>query len=260
MICVHLRKSAITKKATLTRRLSSSYKPAAGSLLRLRILLQFANGDGLAGIADLETRETANRDVLAQLADLAGNQLMHGDARLLDERLIEQAYLFVELRHLPFHDLLHNRRRLPRRGRLGAVDFLLALMGVRRDVFLADELRIGRRNVHGDILDQVLEVVGAGHEVALAIDFHEHADLPAGMNVAGNRAFAGHARGLLSGGGDALLPQVIDSRFLVAIASLEGLLAIHHRRSGALAQFAHLFRGDVWLLALVLARSCRSSH
>src|SRR5215469_8401838 len=71
--------------------------PEAGSLLCLRILLGFADGDGLADIADLETGEAADRDVFAQLADLAGDQLMHGDARLFHERLIEQAHLFVEL-------------------------------------------------------------------------------------------------------------------------------------------------------------------
>src|SRR5215831_8732024 len=51
-------------------------KPAVSSLLRLRFLLGFADGDGLSGIADLEASEAADGDVLSQLANFAGDQLM----------------------------------------------------------------------------------------------------------------------------------------------------------------------------------------
>ena len=54
-------------------------------------------------------------------------------------------------------------------------------------IFLADEARIGGGDVHGDVVHQALEVVGAGHEIALAVDLHQHADLASGMDVAGHR-------------------------------------------------------------------------
>jgi hypothetical protein len=48
------------------------------------------------------------------------------------------------------------------------------------DVFLADELRIGGGDLHGQVLHQFLEVVGARHEIGLAVHFHQHAQLRAG--------------------------------------------------------------------------------
>ena len=64
---------------------------------------------------------------------------------------------------------------------------------------------------------QALEVVGAGHKIALAVDFHQHADLASGMDVAGHRAFAGGAGGLLGGRSNALLAQYHDGGFDVAL-------------------------------------------
>src|ERR1035438_2506263 len=76
-------------------------------------------------------------------------------------------------------------------------DVLLALEGFGRHIFLAHELRIAGRNVHGDVMDQLFEVFRSRHEVALAIDLDHHADLAASMNVAGNGAFTRHTRRLL---------------------------------------------------------------
>ena len=59
---------------------------------------------------------------------------------------------------------------------------------LRRDVFLADELRIGRGHLHGEVFHQLLEIVGAGHEVGLAVDLDQHAELRAGVNVAADHA------------------------------------------------------------------------
>ena len=55
---------------------------------------------------------------------------------------------------------------LPSCERARALDLLLLLEHVRGDIFLADELRIGRRDVHRDVVHQFLEIVGARHEIA----------------------------------------------------------------------------------------------
>ena len=75
---------------------------------------------------------------------------------------------------------------------------LLLFEHVRSDVFLADELRVGGGDVHGEIVHQFLKIVGARHEIGLAVDFHQHAQLGAGMDVAADEALFGGARGLLA--------------------------------------------------------------
>ena len=94
--------------------------------------------------------------------------------------------------------------------------------------------------MHGDVVHQFLEVIGAGHKVTLAIHFDEHADLASGVNVAGDGAFLGHAARLLAGHGDSLLAQQHDRLLQIALGFGEGLFAIHHRRSGLFPELFHL--------------------
>ena len=106
----------------------------------------------------------------------------------------------------------------------------------RRHVFLADELRIGGGDVHRDVAHQFLKIVGAGHEIGLAVDFHQHAQLRAGMDVGTDQALLRGARGLLAGGRDAALAQH-DFRFgQVALGFGQSALALHHSGAGALAE------------------------
>src|SRR5215471_1902562 len=63
-------------------------------------------------LAYLEAGKAADGDVLAQLADLGGNQLTDAHSLLFDKGLIEQAHFLVELRHLAFDDLLNHWSRL----------------------------------------------------------------------------------------------------------------------------------------------------
>ena len=124
------------------------------------------------------------------LPTFAGDQLVNADAGLFHKRLIQQADFFVKLCHLAFHDFLHHGSRLAGCGGLCAIDFFFLLKSFRRHIFLADKLRVRGGNVHRNVFDQVFEVVGAGHKIALAIHFHQHANLSACVNVAGNGAFA----------------------------------------------------------------------
>ena len=63
--------------------------------------------------------------------------------------------------------------------------------------------------MHRDVLDQGLEVGGLGHEVGLAVDLDEHADLGPRVDVGADDAFAGGAARLLGGRGQALLAQEV---------------------------------------------------
>ena len=127
------------------------------------------------------------------LATLVAMSWRDGLRLLLDEGLVEQADLFVELGHLAFEHLLDDVGGLAGGGGLGAVDVLLALEVGFGDVFAADEARVDGGDVHGDVAEQLLEVVGAGDEVGLAVELEEHADLAAGVDVGSDGAFVGGA-------------------------------------------------------------------
>src|ERR1019366_7830606 len=68
----------------------------------------FAAGFRRLRIADFETHEAGHADVLAQLGDLGLHQLSHGKSSFLDERLFQQADLFVELGHAALDHLLDH--------------------------------------------------------------------------------------------------------------------------------------------------------
>src|SRR3954452_11112469 len=94
-------------------------------LLGFFVLARLRDGDGLADVTDLEAREALHGDVLAQLADLRGDELADGDGLFLDEGLLVKADLLVELAHLALDDLLDHVRRLAGLERLVLVDILL---------------------------------------------------------------------------------------------------------------------------------------
>src|ERR1700679_580032 len=148
-------------------------------------------------IAHLEPRKAAHAQVLTQLADLLRNQVLDGEGLVLDERLVEQANFFVKLAHLAFHNLLDHRRRLPGGRSLRTVNVLLPLQILVGHILPADVPGIGRRDVHGDILEQLLEVLRARYKIALAVDFNQHADLAASVNIGADSTFRRVPRRLL---------------------------------------------------------------
>ena len=93
--------------------------------------------------------------------------------------------------------------------------------------------------MHGDIVDQFLEIVGAGHEIGLAVDFHHHAELAAVVDVGADQTLLGGAGGLLAGRRDAALAQNHFGFGHVALGFHQGVLAFHHSRAGALAEVFH---------------------
>src|SRR6266498_287327 len=200
----------------------------------LSLLFLLRDGDGLAGVADLESRKSPDGNVLAQFADLGRDQLRDRNSLVLDEGLLVEADLLVELGHLAFDHLLGNVCGLAAGDCLRAEDILLALVSFGRDIFLADKLRVAGRDVHGDVVHQFFEVLGASDEIALTVDLYQYADLSAGMDVLRDGAFAGHTCRLLLRGRRALLAEN-DNR----------LLAVHHRGAGGVAEFFDLCCGDV---------------
>ena len=112
-----------------------------------------------------------------------------------------------------------------------------------------------------DAVRQRLEVVVAGDEIGLRIDFDDDAEI--GFDGDADQALGGDAAALLGRLGQALLAQPVDHAFLGFATGLfrgggrplfaqnrfrlgeiapgfdEGLLAIHHARAGFLAQVFH---------------------
>ena len=90
--------------------------------------------------------------------------------------------------------------------------------------------------MHRHIVHQFLEDIGARHEIALAIDFHHHPELPAVVNVGADEPLFGLARSLLVGRRDATLAQHHFPFVQVALGFHQGAFAFHHPGAGALAQ------------------------
>ena len=93
--------------------------------------------------------------------------------------------------------------------------------------------------MHRQLLGQALEVVGARHEVGLAVDLDQHADLAAHVDVVADDPFLGGAAGALGGRGHALLAQDLDRLVEVAAGLGQRRLAVHHPGSGLVAELLH---------------------
>ena len=112
----------------------------------------------------------------------------------------------------------------------------LALAVFCRDLVLGHVERAGRSHVQGDVPREVAEVVVAGHEVGLAVDLHQHADLAPGMDVALDDALGRGALAALGGLCLTLDAQDLYRLLDVAFGLGQGRLAVHHPRAGLVAE------------------------
>src|SRR5690606_31693817 len=96
----------------------------------------------------------------------------------------------------------------------------------------------------GDSADELLEIVGAGNEVRLAVQLHKDAQLAVVVDVAAHEPLRSSATGAALGLGDSLLAKVLDSLLHVAAVGLEGLLAVHHSGAGATAELLNVLCGE----------------
>ena len=101
------------------------------------------------------------------------------------------------------------------------------------------------RDLDGEVADELLELVGPGHEVRLAVDLDEHADAATGVDVARDEALAGVAAGLLGRRGEALLAQDEGRLLEVAVRLDQRALAVHEPGARRFAQFLDELRRDV---------------
>src|SRR6267378_5153283 len=203
-----------------------------------------------ADFPDLEPYEAPDRNVFAQLGDRLFNHLADCHALVLDVVLFVEAIFLVELLHLPVDDLLDDRLRFARRQRLRLVDIAFFFEHLRRHFFAPHVPRIERRDMHRDVMRKLLVRFRARHEIRLAIQLYEHADFPAGVDVAAHQALAGFALRLLCRGRLALLAQDADGFLNVAARFHERRAAVTEARVGPLAQFFHELCWDLhsWLL------------
>ena len=70
--------------------------------------------------------------------------------------------------------------------------------------------------MHGNVPDKALEVFVLGHEVGLAVYFHQNSDLASGMDIGTDRSFGGNTARFLGRGGKTFLPQIVDGLLLIA--------------------------------------------
>src|SRR3954451_11449107 len=201
---------------------------------------------GASLLADGEARKAADDDVLAGLARQLGPQLLDRLAVVLvriDVRLLEQHDLLEPLAQLALGRLL--TRVLGDVVELLGVDPHLGLPGVRGHVLGRDPLRLGRsRDVQRDVLGEGDELLVGGHEVGVAVDLDEHADLAVGVDVGLDGPLGClSARQLLD-----LLPELdaqeLDGLVDVAVGLLERGLAIHHPGARAFAQGLDVLGGN----------------
>ena len=86
-------------------------------------------------------------------------------------------------------------------------------------------------------LRKLLEVLGTGDEVGLAVELKEDTDLAACVDVGADRALVGGARGLLGSRGHATLAEDDEGLLHITLGLLQGLEAVAHGRAGLLAEF-----------------------
>src|SRR4051794_18293727 len=196
--------------------------------------------------ADGEPREAAGDDVLARRAGEVRAHLLDRLAAVLvgvDVGLVEQHDVVHPRLELALGDLRADVLRLV--GRLLLEDAQLGVLGLLRDLVLGD-VQDARRggDVHRDLAGEGLEVLVAGHEVGVAVDLDQHADLAVGVDVGGDGALGGLAAAHLQGLVTELDAQQLDGGVDVAGRLAECVLALHHARARAVAELLALLGGN----------------
>src|SRR5437867_8534863 len=133
------------------------------------------------------------------------------------------------------------------------LDRLRRVSDVRLTQQLLDARRLHRRDLHRDLLRELLEFVATRDEVGLARELHQRADASAGMDVRGHQALFGLALRLLGHRLDASLLDERERLRVVAPRLLERAFAVHDAGAALAAETLDLFRIDLChhLLALL---------
>src|SRR3954451_3722420 len=196
-------------------------------------------------LADLEASEAPDHDVLTRLRRGGRAQVLDRLAAVLvlvHVLLLEQDDLLEPLAQLALGDLGSHVLGLV--GCLLLVDAQLGLLGLLGHVPLGHVQRRRGGYVQRHVARELLEVLVAGHEVGLAVDLDEHADLARGVYVALDHALRRRALAALGRLGLPLHAQDLDGLVDVPAGLLEGLLAVHHAGARAVAQGLDVTGGD----------------
>src|SRR5919204_219073 len=140
-----------------------------------------------------------------------------------------------EAHEAPDDDVLARRRRELAAQLLDR----LAVVLVAVDVGLVEQ---------HDLLGEGDEVVVLGHEVGVAVDLDEHADLAVGVDVALDGALAGLTARELADLAPHLDAQDLDGAIDVPFGLLQRRLAVHHPRARLLAQGGDVLGADLDLV------------
>src|SRR5215831_18231359 len=117
--------------------------------------------------SQLIPHEPANLDVLARLGRDLFHQIADRLGRVAHPRLVEQRDVLVERLHLPLDDLVDEMVRLALGLYLLGEDAALGIDLFLRDRLLVDGDRVRGGDVLGEVLTELLEILGARHEVRL---------------------------------------------------------------------------------------------
>src|SRR5918992_1346500 len=219
----------------------SPIRASPESFSRMRLKAGSANS-GAHG----EPREAADDHVLPRRARQLLADLLDRLALVLvavDVRLLEEDDLLEPLAQLALGDLGPDVLGLV--GGLLLEHAQLGLLDVVGDVLLGDVPGLwGGGDVQGDVARERDEVVVAGHEVGVAVDLDEDADLAARVDVGLHGALGGLAAADLQRLVAEAHAQELDGRVDVAVGLRQRLLALHHAGAGAVAELLDLGRGD----------------
>src|SRR5262249_10620243 len=219
------------------------WSPASASPESFRTMRRYrgrpaASAAVTGSASDPETGEPLDDHPLARLGVGQVDEVLdlRFAARVLDERLLEQALLGEELLELALDDLVEHLRGLLLIGHLSAVDLALLLEHDGRHILAGHVRGIRGRDLHREVAHELPEGVGLRHEIRLAVDLDERSELAVGMQIGVNHTFLGLAPFALLGVGEALLPQVFRGGVQIAVGGGERRLAVHHPGAGPLAK------------------------
>src|SRR4051812_34789304 len=229
--------SASPESFSRTRRKAALPLPAAPSFATRLLLSHLEAGEA----PDHDVLAGAGRELGAQLLDRLAAVLVLVDMLLLQEHGLLQPLPQASLDHLLLHLL-----RLTVVGGLLSQDASFGLADLLRHVLLGDVLRRHGGHVQSDVPGELLEGLGTRHEVGLAVDLDEHADLAVRVHVARHDPFRGGAPAALGGLRLALHAEDLDGPVDVPAGFLERGLAVHHGGPGALAQRLDLLGANGW--------------
>src|SRR5918994_535943 len=190
-------------------------------------------------LPDLEPAEAGDSHILSRLGGDVGDHLLDRLGLVLldvEVLLLQQRALGAPLFELALDDLLDDVVGLALLLGLLGEDLAFATLLVGGDVLGGDVAGVHRRDVDGDLTGERLELLVARDEVGFALDLDQRPLCRRAVDVGRHDSLAGSAPASLGGRSRPLLAQDLDCLVDVAAGLDQGLLAVHHRRAGLLAQ------------------------